>query len=155
MDSSVSRSVVLLSIRPEYVERILDGSKRVELRKTKISPDVRYVVVYSTSPVKRVVAFFKVAAIVQDAPRAIWARYGNVSGVSYAFFQQYYANARHAIAIEVEEVFPLQSPVQLCELDDALSPPQCLQYVPESYVKKLVRRVAMPNKVAAAEKLFR
>ena len=139
MDSSTTRSVALLSIRPEYVERILDGTKRVEFRKTRVSSELKYVVVYCTSPIKRVVAFFRVAAIVHGAPTRIWAQYRNVAGVSYAFFRDYYGNSRSAVAIEVDEVFPLMSPIPLHELDAELSPPQSFQYLPQSFLTELSR----------------
>jgi len=139
MDSSNSRSVVLLSIRPKYVARILDGTKRVEFRKTRVSSELKYVVVYCTSPIKRVVAFFRVAAIVHGAPRRIWAKYRNVAGVSYAFFRGYYEKSINAVAIEVGQVFQLRTPIPLRDLDAGLSPPQSFQYVPESFVAELSR----------------
>lgn len=145
MDSSTTRNVALFSIRPEYVDRILDGTKRVEFRKTKISTDLKYVIVYCTSPVKRVVAFFKVAAIVQEEPRQIWAKYHNVAGVSYAFFRKYYDQKNCAIAIEVEQVFRLPLPILLRELDANLSPPQSFQYLPWSFVVELSRITKVPN----------
>lgn len=147
MDSSITRSVALLSIRPEYVERILDGTKRVEFRKTKLSSELRYVVVYCTSPVKRVVAFFRVGAVVQGAPRHIWAQYRNVAGVSYALFRDYYQESNSAVAIEVDQVFQLRKPIALRDLDDELSPPQSFQYVPESFVTQLRRSAEVPNKI--------
>jgi predicted transcriptional regulator len=137
MDASTNRSVALLSIRPEYVERILNGTKRVEFRKTRISSDLKYVVVYCTSPIKRIVAFFKVAAVVEGVPGSIWSQYRKVAGVSHAFYRDYFENSHHAVAIEVDQVFPLASPMRLHDLDDMLSPPQSFQYVPESYIAQL------------------
>jgi predicted transcriptional regulator len=139
MDLSTTRSVALFSIRPEFVERILDGTKRVEFRKTEISPDLEYVIVYCTSPVKGVVAFFKVTAIVKEKPRQIWAKYRNVAGVSYAFFRKYYEQKKCAIAIEVGQVFRLPRPILLRELDANLSPPQSFQYLPWSFFVELSR----------------
>ena len=140
MASSTTRSVALLSIRPEYVERILDGTKRVEFRKTRLSSDLKYVVVYCTSPVKRVVAFFRVAAIVHGAPKEIWAQYRSIAGISHAFFRDYYQKSNNAVAIEVDQVFQLRTPIPLRDLDAELSPPQSFQYVPASFVTVLSRR---------------
>ncbi|MBI6731014.1 ASCH domain-containing protein, partial [Pseudomonas amygdali] len=40
---------VLLSIKPEYAEKILQGEKRFEFRKSVFkNPDVRTVVIYAT-----------------------------------------------------------------------------------------------------------
>lgn len=146
MDSSTNRSVALLSIHPEYVKRILNGSKRVEFRKTRISSELKYVVIYCTSPIKRIVAFFKVAAVVDGAPGSIWNQYRKVAGVPYAFYKDYFGNSHHAVAIEVEEVFPLASPIRLRDLDDMLSPPQSFQYLPESYIAELWCCTAIPDR---------
>ena len=45
---------VLMSIKPKYVEKILSGEKKYEYRKTLLKKDVESILVYSTSPVKKV-----------------------------------------------------------------------------------------------------
>ena len=60
------RSAYLLSIRPRFGEAIVDGSKRVELRRltsTLIKPG-DLVFLYFTAPVKAVVAFIDVGDVV-------------------------------------------------------------------------------------------
>ena len=48
-------ATILLSIKPEYVERIFNGSKKYEFRKYLPQEKVEKIVVYSTDPVQRVV----------------------------------------------------------------------------------------------------
>ena len=51
---------VLLSIKPEFVERIFDGSKKYEYRKMLFKRnDINVVVIYASAPVKRVVGEFR------------------------------------------------------------------------------------------------
>ena len=50
---------VLMSIKPKYVEKILSGEKKYEYRKTLLKKDVESILVYSTSPVKKVVCEIK------------------------------------------------------------------------------------------------
>ena len=47
---------ILLSIKPEYVDRILAGTKKYEYRKRLARSNSSVLLVYSTSPVMKVVA---------------------------------------------------------------------------------------------------
>lgn len=46
-------SKMLLSIKPEYVKKILSGKKKYEFRKFHCHDDVDTIVIYCTSPVKK------------------------------------------------------------------------------------------------------
>lgn len=66
---------VLLSIKPEYVEKILDGTKKFEFRKGIFkNPDVKSVVIYSTMPVGMIVAEFDIADVIEDKPSNVWKK---------------------------------------------------------------------------------
>jgi predicted transcriptional regulator len=66
---------VLLSIKPEYVEKILDGTKKFEFRKGIFkNPDVKSVVIYSTMPVGMIVAEFDIADVIEDKPSTVWKK---------------------------------------------------------------------------------
>ncbi len=145
MDSIASRSVALFSIHPTYARLLLDGSKRVEFRKTRIPDDLKYVVIYATSPVKRVVGYFSVAKVVISSPTLIWQRYGQVGGITEADFATYYAERKSAVAIEVAQMNRLDLPQLLSAIDKRLVPPQSFQYLAPSVLQhfsKLARRAA-------------
>ncbi len=66
---------VLLSIKPEFVEKILDGTKKFEFRKGIFkNPDVKSVVIYSTMPVGMIVAEFDIADVIEDKPSNVWKK---------------------------------------------------------------------------------
>ena len=69
-------AAVLLSIRPDYVELISGGVKRVEFRRRPFARDVARIVIYATGPVKKLVGFCEAEKLVEDTPAARWARYG-------------------------------------------------------------------------------
>lgn len=48
-------ATILLSIKPEYANRIFDGSKKYEFRKHLPQKKIDKIVVYSTDPVQRVI----------------------------------------------------------------------------------------------------
>ena len=64
-------SQILLSIDPEHVENILLGIKRFEFRKVRCKSEVDKIIIYSTSPVMRVVAEAEVTGIIQDDVQAV------------------------------------------------------------------------------------
>lgn len=137
MDKRLDRIVALLSIHPIYTERLLNGSKGVELRKTRLSKEIDYVVMYSTSPIKKIVGYFSVRKIVVASPSAIWSEYGNIAGIEKSSFIQYYRQSKQAVAIEVDEVYRLQYLVPLSFLGENLRPPQSFQYIDGDAIESL------------------
>ena len=47
---------LLMSINPEHVDNILAGTKKFEFRKSKCKEKIDSIIIYSTSPIMRVVA---------------------------------------------------------------------------------------------------
>jgi len=128
---------VLLPIKPEYAQPIMDGTKRVEFRKTVFTQTPTHVVVYASSPVKKVLGYFEVDAVDVDAVDTLWARYASVGGIAEGDFRDYYAGREHGVALGVERVVTLAEPVPL----DALGlggPPQSFMYVDREVLRQLV-----------------
>lgn len=65
----------MLSIKPEYVRRILAGEKTYEFRKRIFSRrDVDTIIIYTTRPVCQVLAEARITGILQDTPQGLWNR---------------------------------------------------------------------------------
>ena len=61
---------VLLSIKPEFAEKILNGTKRFEFRKGIFkNPQISTVVIYATMPLGKVVGQFRIESILSDMNR--------------------------------------------------------------------------------------
>ncbi|KAF6687869.1 ASCH domain-containing protein [Pseudomonas sp. EKM23D] len=121
---------VLLSIKPEYVTKILSGEKRFEFRKVGFSnPAVHTVVIYATRPVGKVVGEFEVTRIYQDSPSRIWEKTKAHAGVNKKFFDAYYEGRDSAIAIAVGRVITYERPFDLKELGGPKTPPQSFCYI--------------------------
>ena len=65
---------VLLSINPEYVEKIFSGEKEFEFRKNRCKSDVNKMVIYCTSPVMKVIGEADIIEIIEDTPAAVWRK---------------------------------------------------------------------------------
>jgi len=138
--SATDSQIALLPIKPQYARSIIDGSKKVEFRKSRFRHDVSYVVVYASSPVKRILGYFEVRRIVTAPPKKLWKDYRTVGGIDRGDFEDYYRERDTGVAIEVGEVVAMPSPVRLSRLAKNLSPPQSFCYLPGELFETLRRR---------------
>lgn len=77
----------LLSIKSEFVKRILSGEKKYEYRRRVFArDDVEAIVIYETLPVGRVVAEVEVEKVIKDTPSALWEETHKESGITEQFF---------------------------------------------------------------------
>jgi predicted transcriptional regulator len=129
--------VALLSIHPQYAELIMDGKKRVEFRKVRFAKDVSHVVMYATSPVKKVVGIFEVAGIEVDSIDGLWRRFGDIGGIDENGFREYFRNRNQGIAIEVGPVRRLSKPVPLGRFGEELKAPHSFRYLARTSLRDL------------------
>ena len=134
-DSSVQPSVtrpLLMSLRPRFAEAILEGSKTVELRRTRVSavPGTT-IIIYASSPVMSVVGLATLDAVDVDRPNALWRRHGKNLGLTRAEFDVYLAGAESGCALTVTSPRQLPDPYALRWLRDHadFQPPQSYRYL--------------------------
>jgi predicted transcriptional regulator len=120
---------VLLSIKPEFVEQIINGKKKYEYRKRIFKKDVDSVVVYSTKPEGRIIGEFKVEKIINDSPFEIWNQTQKYSGISEDFFFHYFAGRQDGFAIKIKEFIKYDDPIDPKKLDNNFVPPQSYKYL--------------------------
>lgn len=121
---------VLLSIKPEYAEKILDGRKRFEFRKAMPKAEgVKTVVIYATMPVGKVVGEFEIDECISSRPSELWAKTSEFSGISKAFFNSYFKGRETAHAFKVKSAIRYDSPLSLMELIGTTAAPQSFRYL--------------------------
>ncbi|MHB0673525.1 ASCH domain-containing protein [Roseomonas mucosa] len=119
-----------MSIKPEFAERIFDGTKRYEFRKAVYANRaVQTVVVYVTQPVGRIVGEFDVDGIVEAAPECLWAETHAHAGVTRDFFDAYFEGRDRAFAIQVGEVRLYDAPLVPGDVIANFTAPQSYMYV--------------------------
>lgn len=122
---------VLLSIKPEFAEKILDGSKRFEFRKGIFKNNmVKSVVIYATMPIGMVVGEFDIENIIQDKPSEVWKLTKKYAGISKEFFDCYFDSREKAVAIQIHNVKKYDKPVSLSSLGKNITAPQSYRYLP-------------------------
>jgi predicted transcriptional regulator len=128
-----AKTAVLLSIRPQHARNILNGSKTVELRRTR--PRIQtgdLALVYVTRPVCAVVAAFTVGRVVAQPPEELWFSVRQHAGVDRRQYDTYYAGATIGTAIFVANIRQLPEPLALSDLKEAIPgfrPPRSYRYV--------------------------
>ena len=127
------RPDILLSIRPRYASMILDGRKTVELRRR--FPDLgtagARALIYSSSPVRAIIASAQISLVTKLLVRKIWMDFGAAAGISKGEFKSYFAGVRSGYAIFFEDVRPLKPLIGAEELEKrfGIVPPQSYRYV--------------------------
>lgn len=141
MDSgSDDNSVALLAIKPRFAEAIIAGRKTVEFRKTRFSQPPRYIVLYASTPIKQVVAYFEVAYIKELTPLGLWRKFRHAGGIEYDEFAQYYGDRSRGYAIVVATVWKLHQPACLSHLNAGDCPPQSFRYINRQCLRQLSER---------------
>ena len=121
---------VLLSIRPQFAERIFNGTKKYEYRKTIFSRvDVQKVVVYASSPIKKIVGEFMIAEIIRAKPEILWLKTYSFAGINRDFFLQYFIGKDNGYAISISCTNRYKSPIDPWDLFRDFTPPQSFRYI--------------------------
>ena len=103
---------VLLSIKPEFAEKIISGEKRFEFRKRAFArTTVETIVVYATMPVGRIIGEFTIKQIISGSPATIWKKTKTSAGISHSRYQDYFEGRQSAFAIEIETVTAYEEPI--------------------------------------------
>ncbi len=130
MDKKKNQSaVVFLPVKPRYAEQIMDGTKRVEFRKRIWKSNVDTVIIYASSPVKRILGYIKVSKVKEGTPDEIWKSYYPVGGISKEDFKTYFADHRGAVGIEIGSVHRLARPLRPADAGIHGPIPQSFKYV--------------------------
>lgn len=120
--------VLFISVKPEYVKMILDGCKTVELRKSKPKlSSVKYVVIYSTYPQKKVECICTLEGISEMSPDDMWGGYNSQVGISEDIFFNYYNSSKKAVGLRLGDIVKLEKELSLKDIKYHIpnfSPPQ-------------------------------
>jgi len=131
--------MLVLSIHPEYVEKIFAGEKRVELRRRR--PRLKngdLVAIYATSPRCELVGLVRVAGMRQGTPRDLWMVVRNDAAIDRQQYDRYFEGSQRAIGILLEDPVMFPRPAPLKELRFAwpsFRPPQGFCYLTGEQLK--------------------
>lgn len=120
---------VVLSIKPEFANKIFDGTKHYEFRRAIFkNPNVKRVIVYSSSPVQKVIGEFEIENILNHDLKTLWNLTKEFSGISADYFYQYFGDKENGFAIKIKKTKLYKIPKCLRQ-DYNLLPPQSFLYL--------------------------
>lgn len=117
---------VLLSIKPQFANKIFDGSKLYEFRKTIFkNTEIKTVIVYASSPVKKIIGEFEIDVIINEDVDILWERTKKKAGISEEFFYKYFECRDKGYAIKIKKAVLYDNPLNLTKMPA----PQSFAYV--------------------------
>lgn len=118
-------SKMLLSIKPEYVNKIVAGKKKYEFRKFHCREGIDTIVIYATAPMKKVIGEVALLDIIEGDVEYVWHETRGFGGILKKDYKAYYKEREVAIAYQLGEVTLYDEPMGLKDLG--------LDYVPQSF----------------------
>lgn len=119
---------MILSLKPQYAERVLNKTKRMELRR-KFSKKWTgsNVLIYSSSPTRAIVAKVRIKAVIKDNPVSMWLKWSQDIDCDMEEYEHYTKDTTEIYGIILDEVEGID-PIPLTQLNHLLStelvPPQ-------------------------------
>ena len=131
-------SAILLSIKPKYADLIVEGSKRVELRRSIPARRIGTIAIYSSSPVQSIVALVDVKETIEAPPNKLWTiAKENGGGLTRAELLAYFESKSLGFALMLENVRVFEKPVNPNKILKPFSPPQSFKYLTTKELQKL------------------
>ena len=97
-------TAILLSIKPEFVEKILSEEKLFEYRTRIPAKPVSRIFIYATSPVSKCVAVADVECVLEDSPSRLWKVTRRHAGISHDRYNRYFNGKKTAYAFKLKNV---------------------------------------------------
>lgn len=122
--------VALISIHPEYAEKIVSGEKRYEFRRGWTQRAVEFLVIYATAPVKRLVAITEIEQVHKGNVSRLWELAQEGGGVTQQALYAYMEGKDEGVAIEIKTTTILGSGlVPTSVLGKKFRAPQSFRYL--------------------------
>ena len=80
------------------------------------------ILLYETSPIKKIVAEAKVLEILKNTPSIIWQTTKNYSGIDKDFFDNYFKNRKNAYAYKLRAIKKYDRPKKLSDFGLKVAP---------------------------------
>lgn len=135
--------IVLYPIKPRYIESILDGDKKFELRRKLPKTTPKYVVLYSTSPVAKVVGYAEVKKVHSLPLEEMWNLVSVDAAIEHDDYLDYFTGIEVANALEFEKVYKFTNPFSLHNLFSDFNIPQSFSYIEPHQFRRITRRKAL------------
>ncbi len=119
---------IVISIHPEHVTNILNGTKKYEYRKIVAKYNIDKLLIYETMPIKKVVAEVDILEVLILPPEELWIKTNSEAGISKKYFDKYFYKKQIAYAYKLGNVKIYDQPKELVDFG-IKSAPQSFVYI--------------------------
>ncbi|MBQ6628292.1 MAG: hypothetical protein IJH65_05680 [Methanobrevibacter sp.] len=116
---------LIISIKPQFVQKIISGEKKYEFRRRIYKQEVDKIYIYQTLPDAKIVAYFTPGKIVKDTPQNLWKNFKEVSGTTEEHLLNYLHDKDEAYAIEITNLKIFEEPF----IPKGILAPQSYKYI--------------------------
>ena len=129
----ISENMILISIKTPYAHAILEGSKKIELRRRfseKILPETK-LFIYATTPTKEILGECYLKKLHKLPINELWKLSCRDSMVSWESFKNYFNGVKYGYGLELHRQRVFETTISLSELREiySISPPQSYRSV--------------------------
>ena len=134
--------IAFLPIKPVYADRLMNGTKLFEFRRRPMSPDVTHIVVYASSPRKRILGIVCVTSVERGSVHSIWSRTKRSAGITRQEYLDYFTGAEtaYAIAIDPAKTVRFDSQIKPADIEKDFVVPQSFKYVGATFLDALLQK---------------
>lgn len=135
--------IAFLPIKPVYAERLMDGTKLFEFRRRPMSPEVTHIVVYASSPRKRILGIVAVTSVERGSVNSVWSKTKQCAGITRQEYLDYFTGVdiAYAIAIDPAKTVRFDNQLKPSDIEDDFVVPQSFKYVGPTFMDALLQKV--------------
>jgi len=138
-------NAILISIKPKYARKILDGTKKYEFRKgifKRIRKWDSIAYIYESSPTKRIVGKFVIARVFRTTTKTLWEKFHEHAGITEDEFFEYYKGKKCGHAIMIKDVIKFTEPIDPRQFISNFHAPQSFSYLDQDAVSLIEGAIA-------------
>ena len=140
---SIDDEIALISIHPQYVEKIISGEKNIEFRRVWPEQRISTIVVYATSPTQRIAAVIEITDVLRTSRTVLWkAASLEGGGVTKQVLFDYLEGKRQGVGLRLGKRVTFSNGILPSSIfGKTFRPPQSFRYlstVEKNKIKKLI-----------------
>jgi predicted transcriptional regulator len=126
---------VILSIKPEFANKIFSGKKKFEFRRSIYkNKAITKIIVYASSPISKLIGEFEVGKIIHSDLESLWDLTKEHSGITEEYYYDYFLGKENGFALEVLKTTTYSE--YLCIKETyGIHPPQSFAYVKKTHLE--------------------
>src|SRR5690554_7048719 len=79
--NNLKMKTIILAIKPQYVERIMSGTKKFEYRTRIPKNNINKIIIYSSYPVKKIIVEVEIIEVLEMSPEELWETTKDFGGI--------------------------------------------------------------------------